>query len=96
MTKSRYLGFQGERLRWVERAIATTDQWIKEASDEASVEIVFSRTYSWDYDDATDQQAAAEKARATLKLLEEERDAILARKAHLQRDVEAGKYDDER
>jgi len=31
-----------------------------------------------------------------LKLLEEERDAILARKAHLQRDVEAGKYDDER
>jgi len=92
----RYLGFEGERLRWVEQAIATTDQWIKEASDDAQVEIMFSRPGEFDYDDATDQELAAKRARTTSKALEEERDAILARQAHFQSDVEAGKYDDER
>ena len=40
--ESRYLGFEGERLRWVEQAIVTTDQWIKEASGDARVDIMFS------------------------------------------------------
>ena len=71
-------------------------QWIEGASESAHWEIVFSWPFELDYDLATDEQLAVEKARTTLGALQEEREGILAGNAAIQRDLEAGKYDDER
>jgi hypothetical protein len=43
-----------------------------------------------------DQGLAVKKAELTLLALEAERDGILAGQAAMRRDVDAGKYDDER
>ena len=93
---ARYLGFAGERLRWVEEAIETTTSWAKEADDEASVDIMFSNPGEFDYDAATDRQSAVKNANGTLEALETEKKEILARQALIQRDTDAGKYDDDR
>jgi hypothetical protein len=57
---------------------------------------MFSRPGEFDYDAATDDQAAVENAQATLKALEAEKEGILARQALIQRDADAGKYEDDR
>jgi hypothetical protein len=92
---ARYLGFNGERLRWVEQAIETTMKWMEEAGGDAFVEIMFSRPGEFDYDAATDDQEAVRKAEVTVKALEDEKESILARQALIQRDADAGKYDDD-
>lgn len=92
----RYLGHNGERLRWVEQAIGTTHKWIKDTRDSAFEEIIFSRPGEYDYDAATDEGLAVKKAETTLKALEAEKAEILAGQARMQHDIEQGNYEAER
>jgi hypothetical protein len=92
---ARYVGFDGKRLRWVEDAIAITEKWIEEAGSSADTEIMFGRPGDFDWDAATDTKSEIKNARETLAKLEAEREAILSRQALLQRDADAGKYDDD-
>ena len=69
---------------------------MQEAGGSATVEIMFSRPDEFDYDAATDDQQAVGKAEVTLKALEAEKESILARQALIQRDADAGKYEDDR
>ena len=89
---TRYGGPDGERLRWLERAIELTRAWIREQRDESAVERAFSAPGDWDYDYAVDLDREADKAEETLRALEAERELILGLKAALERDTDAGKY----
>jgi hypothetical protein len=87
-------GSDAVRLRWVEQAIAETATWIKQTRGEAEAEVMFSRPGDWDYDYATDLASETEKAEATLKALEAERDNIRAAQGLLMHEAQAGKYGD--
>jgi hypothetical protein len=93
--EAKYLGFAGQRLRWVEHAIAATQEWMKEARGDAFVEIAFTRPGSYDYDSGTDQGLAVKRAAETLKSLEAERKWLLSSDKAISRDLAAGKYEDD-
>jgi hypothetical protein len=95
MSDTRYVGFDGKRLRWVEKAISETEKWAKETTDDAKTEMTFSRPGDFDMDAAIDSKRAVEGAKETLRALEAEREGILARQALIEKDVAGGKYDDD-
>ncbi len=68
-----YVGFTGDRLRWVESAIEATTEWMKAADGDVFFveDQMFTVALHWMVHMATDQRLATEKARHTLKDLEE-------------------------
>ena len=91
----KYLGHHGERLEWIEKALASTQKWIAGARKSASAERMFSRPGDFDYDVAIDLTKAIEAAEQTLKTLEAERKHAEASNALRKSDLEAGKYGDD-
>ena len=90
-SESKYLGLDGERLRWVEQALEATRSWIEKARADSGVERLFGTPGGWDYDYATDLELEAKQAEQTLRALEAERTHILTHQAHLKRDTASGK-----
>jgi hypothetical protein len=89
-----YVGYNGQRLLWVEQAITTTQSWFGEF-DGAYFEIAFSGAGDFGGDVSTNDLSVRRGA-VTLTALKAEQAKLVLMQRALQRDADAGTYDRDR